>query len=280
MLCKDRPYKCDQCTASFIDPGELSEHKKKHSGDGPFTCEDCHFTFMYKSHFRSHKTRCQKKRAMMPHPPKPIANNRSNTKNNSHNNRQQNANNTVPFNPSNPTFKRQKKEQRQDRPFECHECDASFQTLQDLQSHKAKHTGEGPFKCEECRFVFLYRKLYEAHRRRCEKKRKEPQLAIQSGRTVSTVPSSVSSVQLAGPIFQHQPTVIDMRAVQPQQQVQQVQHIQHPAIIEQVIHVTQVPTSMGGGRQEIKYDLVPATVDMENVNQIMNLIKVKGQPQQ
>lgn len=163
--------------------------------------------------------------------------------------------------------------------------------------------------------MFLYRKLYEAHRRRCEKKRKEPQLAvatvatvtqpqqvqeqqqqqqqsqqhlhqsqqhiqIQGGRTVGTVPSSVSSVQLAGPIFQHQPAVIDMRAVQPQQQVQQVQHIQHPAIIEQVIHVTQVPTSMGGGRQEIKYDLVPATVDMENVNQIMNLIKVKGQPQQ
>ena len=74
--------------------------------------------------------------------------------------------------------------------------------------------------------------------------------------------------------------MIDMRSVQQQQGSGgggAVQHLQHPTLIEQVIHVTQVPSStLGGGRGEIKYDIVQNPVDVTDVNQIMNLIKVKG----
>lgn len=335
---KERPYKCDQCTASFIDPAELAEHTKKHSGDGPFTCEDCHFTFMYKSHFRSHKTRCSKKTRTSTRVvnPKPVQRNFPTNQQTQQAGGQasqqtqqyvQAAPAKAPtpkkpkrsqeFNPSAPTFKRTKKETiKADRPFECNECDASFQSLQDLQNHKTKHTGEGPFKCEECRFVFLYRKLYEAHRRRCEKKRKEttrgpgtvsrpapaPQPTHQTThhtteqhhvqqhhqqiqqvqhqvshhhqqQQLTQRPTTVSTVAQVHNIPHHQPAVIDMRAVQSQlqhQQVQQqVQHLQHPQLIEQVIHVTPSGT-IAGGRQDF------AAVDMDSMNQIMNLIKVKG----
>ena len=97
--------------------------------------------------------------------------------------------------------------------------------------------------------------------------------------TSGTTVQLITPAQLQNAVNQQQATVIDMRAVQTGQQVQQVQHLQHPGLIEQVIHVAQIPTTMAGGRQEIKYDIVPATVDMGDMNQIMNLIKVKGHPQ-
>lgn len=380
---KDRPFKCDQCTASFIESGELEEHKKKHTGDGPFTCEDCHFTFMYKSHFKSHKSRCQKRRATMPNPPKPIVNpspvkrqfptNHINqgtqkqiqncqiqqsqtsyqqikiaqviTKLNGPNvNQKTNATSrqvtkqTIQnkFNPSNPSFKRVKKESRLDRPYECDECDASFQTEVDLKAHKEKHTGDGPFKCEECRFVFLYRKLYDVHRRRCEKKRlvelvamnsnaevatdtsishssspavtsmvvapqvgqvqqlqpqQQQEIHIQTGQGMATaVPASLATTMLSGNLQMHsvnvsgQPSVIEMRPVNSQtQDIQQQIQLSHTPIIEQVlVSPGNVVSSIGGGRQDIKYEVIPVTAgivdvsDGVNVNQIMNLIKVKG----
>jgi len=98
------------------------------------------------------------------------------------------------------------------------------------------------------------------------------QVAHQPQQTQRGGPTTVSTVAQVHNIPQHQPAVIDMRAVQSQlqhQQVQQVQHLQHPQLIEQVIHVTPSGT-IAGGRQDF------AAVDMDSMNQIMNLIKVKG----
>ena len=249
-----RPYKCDQCTASFIEPEECEEHKRKHSTDGPFTCEDCHFSFMYKSHFKSHKTRCEKKRASMPQPAAkqvinfpvvkrmfPTHNSPDTTRGISNKKKgarvsvQQNtkvkteaepsffilnedgypingvksgngvivsaasenlstsprktltlnrgtkrvinpinikassANDFNTFNPHKPSFKRLKNQNNELRPFECDECDASFTTNEDLITHKSKHSSDGPFKCDSCQFLYLYRKLYDAHKRKCKK---------------------------------------------------------------------------------------------------------------
>ena len=272
---KNRPYKCDQCTASFLEEAELEEHRKKHTSDGPFTCEDCHFTFMYKSHFRSHKTRCEKKKAMaaqaqvtvltaatvsttnsstittvrqfptnqtnnkpeglapapkyfaipvstaaLPSLSKFAAGNssggtiiRSSTQPSHqqtaqpHQTRQLiNSKQESPskFNPNKPSFKRIKKEGRLDRPYECDECDASFQIAGDLSRHRNKHTGEGPFKCDDCKFVFLYRKLYDAHKRRCDRKKKETPASIQ----LATFNTSSSSQQHLETVPQYHTAIV------------------------------------------------------------------------
>merc|ERR1712106_494733 len=299
----ERPYKCDQCPASFIYSGELSEHKKMHSGDGPFTCEDCHFTFMYQSHFRSHKTRCSKKTTTkvtktkraprapkqvayasedeefnemyVPGPPKPKASPKK-------------AAAERKPSVSNQSFKRTKKVySKVDRPFECNECDASFLSLQELQNHKTKHTGE-TYKCEECQFIFLYRKLYEDHRRQCEKKKKgsnpqPPRQAATSSHVVShhSVEQHIQQQQPQPQIQQQQvhQQVLQVAHQQPQRTHREIIHSveQHNPQQEHVVQVQRiahhhpqhtqrgVPTTISSVAQDLIPQHQPAAIDMRAV---------------
>ena len=309
----DRPFKCDKCTASFIEERECEEHRSKHSGDGPFTCEDCHFSFMYKSHFKSHKSRCEKKRATLslqnslkPNvvlPPIkrefpthetvksacPEDNARRRTSNRTATQRPAksfstsihtpvypqkratdepqyliqpsfilphdteevtaddpeifiNPNGSVTksgskrqifnakgkkdpelntFNPVRPSFKRLKQQNNFGRPFECSECDASFTTNDDLEAHRQKHSSDGPYKCDSCQFLYLYRRLYDAHKRKCKKGRSKKDGPIGSASPFKTqaAPFQISQVE----------------SLQMSQGEQQVHFVQQP---QQAVHVS------------------------------------------
>lgn len=430
----DRPYKCDQCTASFIEESECEEHRRKHSDDGPFNCDDCHFTFMYKSHFKSHKTRCEKKRATLPpnlgcpapaiNSPKlsnvkrlfpthsscndtnlghssqeilttssgaVVSNTRrrggtrivgkmtndttkyistspavgsvnsnnqllvtsagnttqvyyqvdehesilidasdinadskvliSNPLSNSNNlmngsqhvqlvsqpkagtgnqrgspnkrlingphNKSVNTNNTevLSFNPVKPSFKRLKRLTNDtNRPHECDACDASFTTTDDLAQHKLKHSSGGPYRCESCQFLYLYRRLYDAHKRKCKKGRSGKDGPVHTNDAVSSIAISATNASNANAstsnnfIASHQQQIQDHNNQQHQQlvlQQQQIQIQQQPSTIhEQQQH--EIITVPQGHTQQIQQQQVqqphfiylesPAGKSVTNVN--------------
>ncbi|KAB7504953.1 hypothetical protein Anas_02359 [Armadillidium nasatum] len=166
------------------------------------------------------------------------------------------------FNPSNPSFKRIKKESRLDRPYECDECDASFQNDQDLKNHKSKHTGDGPFTCNDCRFVFLYRKLYEAHRRRCEKKRKGTNVIITHAGTISDNMGNESAINdnqaaiendnasAVGNMVMGQPQITHVQSLHnlPQHQHQELS-IQAGQTIATAVPASSLPSVLSGALQ-------------------------------
>lgn len=42
---KNKPFKCNKCSANFVSKGELVTHNRTHTGDHPFTCEACNSGF-------------------------------------------------------------------------------------------------------------------------------------------------------------------------------------------------------------------------------------------
>jgi len=53
----ERPYKCEECTASFKTKGLLTRHSFKHSNQGRFTCSECDQSFVRKEYWRLHLKR-------------------------------------------------------------------------------------------------------------------------------------------------------------------------------------------------------------------------------
>ncbi|XP_026482882.1 zinc finger protein 570-like, partial [Ctenocephalides felis] len=55
IFTKKGPYKCKVCNKTFTFSGNLSEHKKVHSGERPYSCEMCHKTFATKRYLKQHE---------------------------------------------------------------------------------------------------------------------------------------------------------------------------------------------------------------------------------
>ena len=51
----EKPYTCDECNKAFKTNGELSEHKRLHTGEKLITCELCDKAFLHGSKLIRHK---------------------------------------------------------------------------------------------------------------------------------------------------------------------------------------------------------------------------------
>lgn len=124
-----KPFKCQDCKASFTSQGNLTVHRRKHSGLKPFKCQDCDATFPRSADLRSH---VRKHSTVRPY--KCLICGASFCRSGD--------------------LKPHMRIHTGERPFQCEVCGAAFSTSSNLSVHRRTHTGERPFQCEKCGAAF------------------------------------------------------------------------------------------------------------------------------
>ncbi|EDW39789.1 GL14491 [Drosophila persimilis] len=54
MHTDERPYKCTNCSKSFLQKSKLDAHIRTHTGDRPYKCSHCSKSFQQNAHLQVH----------------------------------------------------------------------------------------------------------------------------------------------------------------------------------------------------------------------------------
>ncbi|XP_043942891.1 zinc finger protein 431-like [Protopterus annectens] len=125
---EERPYKCTECSKCFAQLRSLQKHNAIHLGDKPYKCAECSKSFLYLVSLRNHRaihtgeklykcTECSKCFVSK-----------------SHLKCHQNTHTGMKY--------------------KCAECSKCFTYLSSLRKHEVIHTGWKPYKCAECNKCF------------------------------------------------------------------------------------------------------------------------------
>ena len=118
----EKPYVCDQCDAAFTRSGDLTVHKRIHTGERPFVCDQCDAAFKNLSHLTEHRRIHTQERPFVCEVCGKA------------------------FSKSSDLFRHERIHKNQ-KPYVCDQCDAAFAQLGNLAAHKRIHSGERPYKC-------------------------------------------------------------------------------------------------------------------------------------
>ncbi|UYM14369.1 C2H2-type zinc finger protein [Endozoicomonas euniceicola] len=126
----EKPYKCDVCQKGFAVSETLVTHRRTHTGEKPYECDVCGKGFTQTGELVRHKR--------IHTGEKPygcdVCKKRFNQLNN---------------------LIVHKRTHTGEKPYECDKCQKRFARSGDLVKHKRSHTGERPYECDKCQKRFI-----------------------------------------------------------------------------------------------------------------------------
>ncbi|XP_064468024.1 zinc finger protein 782-like isoform X6 [Ornithodoros turicata] len=137
----ERPYNCHLCPAEFNQSTDLKRHMRTHTGEKPYKCDVCPAEFSRNGYLRDHKwTHTGEKPYKCDLCPAEF--------------RQSKA------------LLHHKRTHNGEKPYTCDVCSAKFSRSANLQVHKRAHTGEKPYKCDICPAEFSSSNALLRHKRK------------------------------------------------------------------------------------------------------------------
>ena len=135
----DKPYQCDACGKTFSRKDHLVAHKRSHSGERPYTCDVCPAAFTTKSNLTKHQLTHTDER---PHTCEECG---------------------KAFRESG-HLKNHMRSHTGERPYQCSDCEQSFIMSHHLRNHQLTHSDETPHKCDVCSAAFSRLDTLETHK--------------------------------------------------------------------------------------------------------------------
>jgi len=170
---KSRPYVCTVCDKRFTKRCNMTEHRKRHTGDNVYSCTQCDKRFSTADALRKHKNIhtskykctecdkcCQSDKALAVH------------------RRSHSGEKLFECTVCSKRFTQagnlttHSRIHSGEKPHKCHLCDNAFSQSGHLTTHMRVHTGEKPYKCSLCDRSFSQSNHLETHKRRVHSNRR------------------------------------------------------------------------------------------------------------